>query len=149
MIRTIQFYNEEEKRHLVKNNNEKTLCDKNKSDLEQGTYLPSDHTPISFGGVTVCPDCLENWNNSRKNGGFSLEETTKCEHDIVEEKTEEAYQCGKIIPVSSARAVFHNQSNSNYIPVCEDCFNYIRSKNGVEVSYNEATTWKKHTFNKM
>jgi hypothetical protein len=74
-------------------------------------------------------------------GRLERESTVQCACDRIEDG--HASTCGEVVTVTLARALRHPDAEADYVPVCPDCYNWIRSHpmNEVNTPIEDVATW--------
>jgi hypothetical protein len=127
--------------HIVTNNAEQSLCEVDCTN-EDARVVPGDRSPVADASVHLCADCADEW--ARIEDETMREPTVRCACDRIEDG--HAWTCGEVVPESVARALRHPDADDEMMPVCPDCYKWIRNlpSSGVETPVDEAPTWASH-----
>lgn len=124
--------------HIHVSSDERTVCGTDRAD-EDARVVPDDRDPIVDSSIHLCPDCAVGWESIASE--VKREKTVQCACDRIEDG--HVWKCGEVVPVSVARALRHPDVDDEMVPICPDCYEWVRSQqlNEVDTPIEDAATW--------
>jgi len=124
--------------HIVTSDTEGSLCGAECHEAD-ARVVPDDRDPVADASVHLCADCADEW--ARIADETEREPTVQCACDRIE--VGHVWTCGEVVPESVARALRHPDADDEMMPVCPDCYDWVRSHplNGVDTPIEDVATW--------
>lgn len=125
--------------HIILKESDTPLCDESvDSDADRRT-LSAEDDPLTDSSVHLCPDCADEWLDQEDT--IIRAPTIQCLCDRIE--SNEVYQCSQTVDATEARALKHPQAETEFIPVCPDCYNWIKNRkvSSITQTYSDASSW--------
>lgn len=116
------------------------LCDAEIPDDCTSRTLPAVDDPLASASLHLCQDCANSWPDTVDT--ITRAATVRCNCDRIEDSGE-VYTCGKTVSASAARAMKHPNSNAEYVPVCPDCYQWLKNQrvSSITTPYADAIPW--------
>jgi hypothetical protein len=124
--------------HICFSDSDTSLCEADCADKDT-RYVPDDRDPVGDASVHLCADCADEW--ARIADETEREPTVTCACDRIEDG--HVWKCGEVIPATVARALQHPDVDGGMMPVCPDCYDWVRSHplNGVDTPIEDVAMW--------
>lgn len=125
--------------HVFFSKSSVSLCDKRVRD--QSVRMLDDFEDLDNLDCNVCEECVSLYNDWISGNG-SRAPTVRCRCD-VRISLSDSETCDSVVSAFNARELCHPNANRDSVPVCPDCYRWIKSidTNSVETSYEEADPW--------
>ena len=130
---------EEEVNHVLFSESSTSLCDKQIEGMD--IRMLSDFEGIEVSADDICEECLSSYEQWISDNGKRAP-TVKCRCDI-KTNLSDVETCDSVVSAFKARELSHPSAERDSIPVCPNCYRWIRSieSNNVETSYEKADPW--------
>lgn len=122
--------------HII--TNDQPICDGSIREETSMRILESDSGPLAEASIHLCDECRFEWGDR---DSPDRDPTVRCACDRVE--PDAVYTCGRVVTTQDARVLRNPDAGVRYVPVCQDCYEWICSRphNSVSKSYEDALSW--------
>lgn len=125
--------------HILFSRSSTSLCGEQIGD--QDIRILNDFEGVEDSDGDLCEECVSLYEQWVSDNGERAP-TVKCRCD-VRTNLSDSETCGSIVSAFEARELCHPTADRDTVPVCPNCYRWIRSidANSVETSYEEADPW--------